>query len=61
MQSSMLHKQGSKKHFKLLKTSLNMKNVKHIDFKTHTHTHTHTHTQRTSLTNFIFQKQVKTI
>ena len=27
--------------------------------KTHTHTHTHTHT--TSLTNFIFQKQIKTI
>ena len=30
-----------------------------IDPKTHTHTHTHTHT--TSVTNFIFQKQVKTI
>ena len=28
---------------------------KHIDPKTHTHTHT------TSLTNFIFQKQVKTV
>ena len=35
------------------------KNVKHMDLKTHTHTHTHTHT--TSLTNFIFQKQVKTV
>ena len=29
----------------------------HIDPKTHTHTHT----QKTSLTNFIFQKQVKTV
>ena len=26
-------------HFKLSKTSLNTKNVKHIDPKTHTHTH----------------------
>ena len=25
------------------------------------HTHTHTHTHTTSLTNFIFQKQVKTV
>ena len=31
------------------------KNVKHMDLKTHTHTH------KTSLTNFIFQKQVKTV
>ena len=31
------------------------KNVKHIDLKIHTHTH------KTSLTNFIFQKQVKTV
>ena len=51
--------QGSKQHFNLSKTSLNKKNVKHIDPKTHTHTHTHTHT--TSLINFIFQKQVKTV
>ena len=35
------------------KKSLNKKNVKHIDPKTHTHT--------TSLTNFIFQKQVKIV
>ena len=28
---------------------------------THTHTHTHTHSHYTSLTNFIFQKQVKTV
>ena len=41
-------------HFKLSKTSLNMKNVKHKNPKTHTHT-------KTSLTNFIFQKQVKTV
>ena len=56
MQSSMLHKQGSKKYFKLSKTSLNTKNVKHIDLKTHTHTHT-----QNKSNNFIFQKQVKTI
>ena len=63
MQSSMLLNQRSKQHFKLLKTSLNTKNVKHIDPKTHTHTHihTHTHTHTTSLSNFIFQKQVKTV
>ena len=52
----MLHNQKSKQHFKLSKSSLNKKNVKHIDPK---HTHTHTHT--TSLTNFIFQKQVKIV
>ena len=34
--------------------SLNKKNVMHIDPKTYTHT-------LTSLTNFIFQKQVKTV
>ena len=38
MQSSMLLNQKSKQHFKLSKTSLNMKNVKHKDPKTHTHT-----------------------
>ena len=27
----------------------------------HTHTHTHTHARTTSLTNYIFQKQVKTV
>ena len=43
MQSNMLLNQGSNQHFKLSKTSLNKKNVKHIDPK-HTHTHTHTHT-----------------
>ena len=30
--------QGSKQHFELSKSSLNNKNVKHIDPKTHTHT-----------------------
>ena len=33
----MLLNQRSKQHFKLSKTSLNTKNVKHIDPKTHTH------------------------
>ena len=32
----MLHNQRSQQHFKLLKSSLNKKNVKHIDPK-HTH------------------------
>ena len=36
----MLLKQRSKQHFKLLKSSLNKKYVKHIDPKTHTYTHT---------------------
>jgi len=40
MQSSTLLNQRSKQHFKLSKTTLNMKNVKHIDPKTHTHTYT---------------------
>ena len=40
MQSNMQLNQGSKQHFKPLKTSLNKKHVKHIDPKTHTHTHT---------------------
>ena len=40
MQSNMQLNQGSKQHFKLSKTSLNKKNVKHFDPKTHTHTHT---------------------
>ena len=58
MQSSKLLNQRSKQHFKLSKTSLNpkKKNVRHLDPK-----HTHTHTHITSLTNFIFQKQVKTV
>ena len=43
MQLSMQQNQGSKHIFKLSKTSLNHKNVKHKDPKTHTHTHTHTH------------------
>ena len=55
MQSSMQLSQGSKQHFKLSQTSLKKKNDKHKDPKTHTHTH------KTSLTNYIFQKQVKTI
>ena len=38
MQSSMLYNQRSKQQFKLLKSSLNKKNIKHIDPK-HTHTH----------------------
>ena len=41
MQSSMQLNQRSKQHFKFLKTSLNKKNVKHLDPK-HTHTHTPT-------------------
>ena len=57
MQPSMQLNQGSKQQFKLSKSSLN-NNFKHIDPK-NTHTHAHTHT--TSLTNFIFQKQVKTV
>ena len=41
MQSNMQLNQESKKHFEILKPSLNKKkNVKHIDLKTHTHTHT---------------------
>ena len=39
--------------FWALKIISQQKNVKHIDPKTHTHT--------TRLTNFIFQKQVKTV
>ena len=38
MQSNMQLNQGSKQHFDLSKTSLNNKNVKHFDPKTHTHT-----------------------
>ena len=38
MQSSMLLKQRSKQHFKLSKSSLNNKNDKYLDPKTHTHT-----------------------
>ena len=33
MQSSMLHNQGSKQHFKLSKSSLNKKNVKLLGSK----------------------------
>ena len=54
----MLLNQRSNQHFKLSKSSLIKKNVKDLDPK-HTHIHTHTHT--TSLTYFIFQKQVKTV
>ena len=62
MQLSMLHNQRFKQHFKISKSSPNKKNVKHKDqTDTHTQTHTHTHTQKISLTNFIFQKQVKTV
>ena len=49
MQSSMLQNQRSKQHFKLSKSSLNKKNVKHIDPK-------HTHTHKISLTNFFISK-----
>ena len=49
MQSSMLQNQRSKQHFKLSKSSLNKKNVKHIDPK-------HTHTHKISLTNFFYFK-----
>ena len=41
MQSNMLLNQRSKQHFKLSKTSLIKKNVKHLDPK-------HTHTQNKS-------------
>ena len=57
MQSNMQLNQRFKQHFKLSKSSINNKNDRHLDPKTHTHTHTHT----TSLTNFIFQKQVKIV
>ena len=39
MQSNIRRNQRSKQHFKLSKSSLNNKNVKHLDPK-HTHTHT---------------------
>ena len=66
MQSNLLLKHKYKQHFKLSKTPLNNKNDGHLDPKhthihTYTNTHTHTHTHTTSLTNFIFQKQVKTV
>ena len=51
MQSSKLFNQRSKQHFKLSKNISQQKNVKHLDPK-------HTHK---SLTNFIFQKQIKTV
>ena len=57
MQSSKLLNQGSKQHVKLSKTSLNKKKMQSIHDPKYAHTHTH----ETSLTNFIFQKQVKTI
>ena len=38
MQSNIQLNQGTKQHFELSKSSLNNKNVKHIDPKTHTHT-----------------------
>ena len=34
---------------------------KNVSIKIPKHTHTHTHTQKTNLTNFIFQKQVKIV
>ena len=55
MQSSMQYNQRYKQHFKFSKSSLNNKNDKNLDPKTHTHT------QKTSLINFILQKQVKTV
>ena len=51
MQLSMLLKQRSNQHFKLSKSSQMGIWIQN--------THTHTHT--TSLTNFIFQKQVETV
>ena len=54
--TSKLLNQISKQHIKLSKhLSTNMQSIHRS--KTHTHTHTHT----TILTNFIFQKQVKTV
>ena len=55
--TSKLLKQGSNQHVKLLKHLSTYKHSIHRSTNTHTHTHTHT----TSLTNFIFQKQVKTV
>ena len=49
MQSNKQLNEGSKQYFNLLKTSLNKKNVKHIDLKTYTHTHTHTYTHTHTL------------
>ena len=49
----MLPNQRSTQHFQLSETSLNKKNVKHLDPK-------HTHAQNKS-NQFIFQKQVKTV
>ena len=56
MQSNMLLKQRFKQQLKLSKTSLNTKNDGHFDPK-----HTDTQTHKTSLTNFIFYKQVKIV
>ena len=52
MQLSKLLNQRSKQQIKLSKTSLNKKNVEHLRSP---------HTEKTSLTNFIFQKQVKIV
>ena len=57
--TSKLLKHRSNQHIKLSKhLSIDMQSIH--DPK-HTHTHTHTHTHKTSLTNFIFQKQGKTV
>ena len=53
MQSSMQLNQGSNQHIKFSKSSLN-NNFKHIDPK-------NKHIHKTSQTNFIFQKKVKTV
>ena len=50
MQSSMLPNQRSTQHFQLSETSLNKKNVKHLDPK-------RTHTHKTSLTNLYFKNK----
>ena len=47
MQSTKLINQRSKQHFKLLRTSLNKKNVKYLD-PNHTRVRTHTHTHNKS-------------
>ena len=54
--------QRSNQHVKLSKhLSAYMQAIHTSNTHTHTHTHTHARTHTTSLTNFIFQKQVKTV
>ena len=54
-----LLKQTSKPYIKL--SNLISNKMQSIHRSNNTHTHTHTHTHKTSLTYFIFQKQVKIV